>query len=112
MAVALIALTTAWLAWGAAQAFLGLAALEPMPALPLGSTDIPATAILVPVCNENPVELYARLVAMRHSMQAQALPVDFIVLSDTHDPAALKLERLALAPLFSETTALNRFFYR
>tara|TARA_R110002051_G_scaffold122091_3_gene195210 strand:+ start:794 stop:2572 length:1779 start_codon:yes stop_codon:yes gene_type:complete len=112
MAVALIALTTAWLAWGAAQAFLGLPALEPLPALTLDHTDFPATAILVPVCNENPVELYARLVAMRHSMQAEALPVDFIVLSDTYDPAALKLERLALAPLFSDATAPNRFFYR
>ena len=98
-AVALIALTTAWLAWGAGQAFLGVPSFDPLPDMDLSNADFPPTAILVPICNENPTEVCARTMAMRQSMQAANVPVDFAILSDTFDPDALIAERAALAPL-------------
>ena len=111
-AVALIAVTTGWLAWGAAQAFVGLPPLEPLPRAGVMSGAFPATAILVPICNENPAEVCARVRAMRQSLRQAGVPADFAILSDTSDPDALRAERLALAPLFTRTEGPNRVFYR
>jgi len=111
-AVALIALTTAWLAWGAGQAFLGVPSFDPLPDMDLSNADFPPTAILVPICNENPTEVCARILAMRQSMQAANVPVDFAILSDTFDPDALIAERAALAPLLGNESAANPVYYR
>ncbi|WP_301281462.1 glucans biosynthesis glucosyltransferase MdoH [Loktanella sp. 3ANDIMAR09] len=110
--VLLIAITTGWLAWGAAQAFIGLPALAPAPRTTLMSGHFPATAILVPICNENPVEVCARVQAMRQSLARAGVPADFAILSDTSDPDALRAERAALASLFDPTDGLNTVYYR
>ncbi len=72
----------------------------------------PPTAILVPICNENPVEVCARVQAMRLSLQKAGVPADFAILSDTSDHDALIAERNALAPLFSLEDGPNRVYYR
>ena len=110
--MALIALTTAWLAWGAGQAFLGVPSFDPLPDMDLSNADFPPTAILVPICNENPTEVCARIMAMRQSMQTAHVPVDFAILSDTFDPDALIAERAALAPLLGDEGAANPVYYR
>src|SRR5438105_15307191 len=52
----LIAISTAWLAWGAALSLLGLVyAPETIARLPDGTQPKGRTAILVPVYNEDPV---------------------------------------------------------
>ncbi len=111
-AVALIALTTAWLAWGAAQAFIGVPTLGPLPDVALPHGPFPATVILVPICNENPVEVCARVAAMRQSMRDADVPADFAILSDTSDPQTLQAEQLALSSLFSDRDGPNRVYYR
>ncbi|MCB5200707.1 glucans biosynthesis glucosyltransferase MdoH [Loktanella sp. TSTF-M6] len=110
--VLLIAITTGWLAWGAAQAFIGLPALAPAPRTTLMNGYFPATAILVPICNENPVEVCARVQAMRQSLARSGVPADFAILSDTSDPDALRTERAALASLFDQNDGLNTVYYR
>ncbi len=110
--VALIALTTVWLAWGAAQAFLGLRPLGPLPDVTIPFGEFPATVILVPICNENPTEVCARVSAMRQSLRMAGVPVDMAILSDTSHPDALRMERAALAPLFDGATGMGRVFYR
>ena len=111
-AVFLIAITTGWLAWGAAQAFVGLPSLAPLPRVGLITHAFPPTAILVPICNENPVEVCARVQAMHMSLQKAGVPADFAILSDTSDPDALIAERIALAPLFPLDDGPNRVYYR
>lgn len=110
--VALIFLTTGWLAWGAAQAFLGLRSLGPLPRVSMPVGPFPATAILVPICNENPVEVCARVSAMRQSLHDAGVPADFAILSDTSDPEALLAERAALAGIVTGGGGINRVFYR
>lgn len=111
-AVGLIAITTGWLAWGAGQAFVGLAPLAPLPRAAVMNGLFPATAILVPICNENPAAVCARIQAMRQSLRRAGVSADFAILSDTSDPDALRAERLALAPLFTATDGPNRVYYR
>ena len=111
-AVALIAVTTGWLAWGAAQALAGLPPLADLPCPPLHDGPFPATVILVPICNENPVEVCARIRAMRRSLHRADVPADFAILSDTSDPEALRAERTALAPLFGPADGPGAVFYR
>ncbi|SEM66508.1 membrane glycosyltransferase [Loktanella fryxellensis] len=111
-AVGLIALTTGWLAWGAGQAMMGLPDLGPMPDPALSGGAFPPTAILVPICNENPVEVCARIAAMRQSLAQAGVPAHFAVLSDTSDPQALLAEAAALAPLFNDNDGPNPVYYR
>ncbi|PTW45226.1 MULTISPECIES: glucans biosynthesis glucosyltransferase MdoH [Rhodovulum] len=108
----LIFITTAWLAWGAAGAFLGLLghlrrAPEPQLRLPHEPT-----VVLVPICNEDPVTTFARIAAMDGSIQAAGLRCDIAVLSDTRDPANAARERDAFARLLAETGGAGRIFYR
>lgn len=111
-AVTLIAITTGWLAWGAAQAFVGLPPLAPLSQTIPQDGPFPATAILVPICNENPVEVCARVQAMRQSLRDAGVPADFAILSDTADPDAQRRERVALAPLFAQTDDDRHVYYR
>lgn len=110
--VALILVTTGWLGWGAAQAFVGLPPLGPLPRPALPDGPFPPTAILVPICNENPVEVAARVSAMRQSLQEANVPADFAILSDTSDPETLRDERAALAAIVSGADGTHRVFYR
>ena len=111
-AVGLMAFTTGWLAWGAAQAFVGLPPLPPLPDATLPGGVVPPTAILVPICNENPVEVCARVRAMLQSLRRAGMPADVAILSDTSDPVALAAERAALAPLLMSQDGANRVYYR
>ncbi|SFA74813.1 membrane glycosyltransferase [Poseidonocella pacifica] len=107
----LIFITTAWLAWGAALAFLGLPAGRTAP-LPDLSGPPPPTAVLVPICNEDPVSTFARIAAMDRSFAQAGLPLHIAVLSDTRDEHAAQLERITFERLLSETNGEGRIFYR
>ncbi|MGC9418363.1 MAG: glucans biosynthesis glucosyltransferase MdoH, partial [Rhodovulum sp.] len=108
----LIFATTAWLAWGAAGAFAGLAPRRRRAApVPLVMPH-PPTVVLVPVCNEDPVATFARIAAMDGSIRAAGLTVDIAVLSDTQDDTAAQRERDAFARLLAETGGAGRLFYR
>ena len=109
--VALIFVTTGWLAWGAAQAFLGLPPLGRGRVAPV-LKGAPPTAVLMPICNEDAVQGAARLAAIRDSALAAGLGVDFAILSDTFDPDALERERTAFAPLLADSRDGARVFYR
>lgn len=107
---ALILVTTGWLAWGAALALTGLWPRKPMPQTPLLSQ--PATAVLVPICNEDPVATFARIAAMDRSISAERLDLDIIVLSDTRAPEGQAAEQAAFRMLIAETGGAGRIFYR
>lgn len=103
--VALIFVTTAWLAWGAAQALVGLRPLGPAPDVGLEPGARPATVILLPICNEDPVPAAARVRAMRASAGEAGIRADVAILSDTSEPRALERERAAFGPLLRESEA-------
>ncbi|GGL84653.1 glucosyltransferase [Pseudooceanicola nanhaiensis] len=107
----LIFVTTAWLAWGAALAFTGLppARRRAPPEMVLPQ---PRSVILVPICNEDPVETFARIAAMDASVQAAGVEADFAILSDTRDALAAKRERDAFVRLLETTGGTGRIFYR
>lgn len=110
----LILLSTWWLAWGAATAFLGLSSRQP--ALPL-RVEAPIrgkTVVIVPVYNEDPVATFARIAAMDDSLSACAVRphIDFAVLSDTRDDSVAELERHWFARLLTRQSAEGRMFYR
>lgn len=119
----LILVTTLWLAWGAAQALLGLTAPRPhlcphrrphlRPADP-GWRPRTRSVLLVPVCNEDPVATFARIAAMDASLAAEGLSahVDVAVLSDSRDAATAAQERAWFARLVAERGASGRMFYR
>ncbi len=110
----LMVLTTWWLAWGAAQAVVGLlapAAPAPFgPRRPLRSR----TVILVPVCNEDPVATFARIAAMHGALAAtgEAQRFDVAILSDTRDEAVAAEERRWFQRLLQECHGGGRLFYR
>ena len=112
VATALIAVTTAWLAWGAGQSFLGLAPRRVDAPPRLAARDHARTVMLLPICNEDPDAAMARLAAMDASMRAAGLGVDIAVLSDTRDPAAREREEAAFARLHREIGGQGRLFYR
>ena len=109
--VILIFVTTAWLAWGAMLAFIGLArrrsTTEPDLQLPQ-----PATVVLVPICNEDPVATFARVAAMDRSIRDAGIRADIAILSDTRAPEAAAHEQRAFARLMAETNGAQRIFYR
>ncbi|TCO71226.1 glucans biosynthesis glucosyltransferase MdoH [Rhodovulum euryhalinum] len=109
---ALIFITTAWLAWGAAGAFVGLPPRRRRAERPPLLLPQPPTVVLVPVCNEDPVTTFARIAAMDGSIRAAGLTVDIAVLSDTRDDIAAARERDAFARLLAETGGAGRLFYR
>ncbi len=110
--VALILFTTAWLAWGAAQAFLGLPPLRGQPPLPKLQMPHPPTVVLLPICNEDPVAAAARIAAMDASMQTAGLDVHVAILSDTRDEMAQARERATFAMLRERIGGEGRIFYR
>ncbi len=83
---ALVFVTTFWLAWGAMQAIAGLIASCQAPE-PLTSPITTRTAILMPVYNEDPGVVFARVAAMDDGIALLGLTdhFDFAILSDTQD---------------------------
>ncbi|MCO8144569.1 glucans biosynthesis glucosyltransferase MdoH [Rhodovulum tesquicola] len=108
----LIFVTTAWLAWGAAGAFVGLPNRRRGVVPPPLTLPQPPTVVLVPICNEDPVTTFARIAAMDGSIRAAGLNVDIAILSDTRDDLAAARERDAFARLLAETGGAGRLFYR
>lgn len=110
----LILLSTWWLAWGAATAFLGLTSRQSAPSLRIERPVVGKTVVIVPVYNEDPVATFARIAAMDDSLAAcTTLPhIDFAVLSDTRDDAIAEMERHWFNRLVLRQSAAGRMFYR
>ncbi len=83
---ALVFITTFWLAWGAMQSVAGLISSR-KPAPPLATPITTRTAILMPVYNEDPSAVFARVAAMDDAIARLELTdyFDFAILSDTQD---------------------------
>ncbi|WP_298492872.1 glucans biosynthesis glucosyltransferase MdoH [uncultured Maritimibacter sp.] len=109
--VGLILVTTGWLAWGAALALTGLWPHSARPAAVLPH-DYGATAVLVPICNEDPVATFARIAAMDGSIRAEGLDLDIVILSDTRSAEGQAAEQAAFRMLISETQGAGRIYYR
>lgn len=108
----LIFASTAWLAWGAALAFTGLAPARPVAAPDLAAGPAPRTVVLVPICNEDPVTTFARIAAMDQSIRAAGVEADIAILSDTRDAGGALRERHAYVRLLQITGGTGRIFYR
>ncbi len=115
--LALVFVTTAWIAWGAALAVTGLVAgwrdrlhRSTRPA----AEGAGRCVMLVPVCNEDPVATFARIAAMEAELAATEAGrrVDIAILSDTRDPAAAAAERRWFLRLLQEQRGPGRLFYR
>jgi len=110
----LILITTAWLAWGAAQALLGLVSRTPRFAADPDWRPSTRSVVLIPICNEDPVATFARIAAMDQSVAEAGLTawVDFAVLSDSRDEAIAARERFWFARLLAARAGQGRIFYR
>ncbi|MEI4484567.1 glucans biosynthesis glucosyltransferase MdoH [Frigidibacter sp. MR17.14] len=116
---ALIILSTFWLAWGAIQGLIGLAFLRTPAEQPAwmrgeGPAVQGMTAILVPVYNEEPMTVFARVAAMDASLAALGVQdrFHFAVLSDTRKEDVAAQERAWFLRLVKERGAEGRMFYR
>lgn len=94
----LIGFSVFWLGWGALTALLGLLWRPAQDALgDLDSEPMPsfATAIVIPIYNENAGEVFARLRIMRDDLMAAGCVsgFDFHVLSDTRDADRVEVEK-------------------
>ncbi|EKF18089.1 glucans biosynthesis glucosyltransferase MdoH [Nitratireductor pacificus] len=114
--VALLAASTAWLAWGAAYAFNGLLSF-PLAAEPPALAPVPSTArtaVLVPVYNEDPVKTFSHVAAMIGSLDALGIGgrFDFAILSDTRDERVAQEEALWFERLRRECGRDAGLYYR
>ena len=110
----LILLSTWWLAWGAATAFLGLTLRHRDAPLRATGPIRGRTVVIVPVYNEDPVDTFARIAAMDASLRASGTPahIDFAVLSDTTNDAVAAREQQWFARLVAQQNGAGRMFYR
>lgn len=102
IAMPLLALTSVWIAGGAATALIGLAHRPSRPSEPQpGWSPGGRTAVLVTLCNEDPEPLAGYLPALRRSLDRAGLDraADIVVLSDTNDADKVAREASALLPL-------------
>ncbi|WEX10092.1 glucans biosynthesis glucosyltransferase MdoH [Chelativorans sp. AA-79] len=112
--VALLALTTAWLAWGAVLALNGLFSLRRGRVARARGPISARTAVIVPVYNEDPVKSFSHVAAMAGSLgrTSFAARFDFAILSDTNDPRIAAKEEFWLARLKDEVGASCNIYYR
>ena len=111
----LIAISTAWLAWGAALSLLGLFYVpDPIVSLGPGARPRGRTAILVPVYNEDPVSTFSRVAAMDEGLSqlGAADLFDFAILSDTTSDAIAADEALWWGKLVADRHGQDRIYYR
>ena len=121
VSLALFALLFGWIAFSLATGIVGfchgltadheapeLDSAAPMPVL------ASRTAILAPIHNEAPEPVFARLEAMRESLEALGAGrcFDIFVLSDTRDGAILGREAAAIAALRRRARGAGRIYYR
>ena len=112
---ALIAISTAWLAWGAALSLLGLLYVpEPVRKLEAGKAIEGRTAILVPIYNEDPASTFSRVAAMEEGLHRLGVDrlFDFALLSDTNSEEIAEKEAMWWARLVADRQAEGRIFYR
>ncbi len=81
---------------------------------PPETQDLPTTAVLVPVYNEDPWQVFAGLTAMHQSLglTGQGQHFDFFVLSDTTDPQIWLEEELAYGLATDRLRAPSGVYYR
>jgi membrane glycosyltransferase len=110
----LILLSTWWLAWGAATALVGLTSRNRETPLRTSGPIRGKTVVVVPVYNEDPIDTFARIAAMDASLRATgtAAHIDFVVLSDTTNPAVAAREKQWFAQLLAHQNGAGRMFYR
>jgi membrane glycosyltransferase len=79
-----------------------------------GDRPLPRTALLMPVYNESPADVYAGLVATCESLRAtgQAGSFDLFILSDTRDPRVWLEEELMWASLAASFGHVMGVYYR
>lgn len=78
------------------------------------NVDLPATAVVMPICNEPVARVFGALRNMWRSLAAtgRAGGFDFFVLSDSKSPEIWAAEEQAWAALCREEGAFGRIFYR
>ncbi|MBC8130681.1 MAG: glucans biosynthesis glucosyltransferase MdoH [Rhizobiaceae bacterium] len=114
--VSLLTICCVWLAWGFNTAvtgiFAGLGEGRSVPVLPPRSTS--RTAILVPVYNEEPTAVFARVAAMIEGLRSiQRLDTfDLHVLSDSTKAEYVEAERKATFLLAAELEVAGHLYYR
>lgn len=114
--IALLALSTAWLAWGAALALNGLLSrrFEGRENVRAGEAVKATTAILVPIYNEEPAKSFSHVAAMARSLHAAggAGQFHFAILSDSNNPRAVQEEEFWFGRLRQEMGPDFPLFYR
>jgi len=111
LAAALLAVSTAWLAWGA---YLGILGLAPMRRNhPEVAVITARTVVLVPICNEDALNTFARVAAMHRQLAGAPAQVDFAILSDTGSAGGAQAEEEALVRLRAEVDGTGgKVYYR
>ncbi|WP_159586074.1 glucans biosynthesis glucosyltransferase MdoH [Chelativorans xinjiangense] len=114
--VVLLAISTAWLAWGAGLALNGLLSArgKRTPDAPPQTAPAVRTAVLVPVYNEDPAKSFSHVAAMTRSLDHLGIggQFDFAILSDTNDPRIARQEEFWLDRLKGEVGEACQVFYR
>ncbi|MCC7300697.1 MAG: glucans biosynthesis glucosyltransferase MdoH [Verrucomicrobia bacterium] len=87
-----------------------LSLLETTPALP----DLPVTAVVLPIFNEDVSRVYEGLRAIYRSVErtGNLSRFDFFILSDSNDPNKWIEEEMAWAELCKQVSGFGRIFYR
>jgi membrane glycosyltransferase len=114
--ISLLAISVAWLAYGATIALNGLLTLKDArrPETPVGQI-ASRTAVLVPVYNEEPAATFSRVAAMMRSLAltGHGHLFDFAILSDTTNDAVGAQEAVWFERLLTETGDLpSAVYYR
>ncbi|HVG46832.1 MAG TPA: glucans biosynthesis glucosyltransferase MdoH [Rubellimicrobium sp.] len=107
-----VLLATFWLAFGALLAVLGL--VGPATPAPPEAPFLGRAVLLVPICNEDPRAVFARIGAMDAELHLAGLgrQVDVAILSDTRDEGVAEAEARCFHQLLAETGGEGRIFYR
>src|SRR6266436_1853374 len=116
----LFALLFTSLSFGFTQAFLGFLVLaerrEPLKITNSLDSSLPlaATAVVMPVYNEDTQTVFGNIRAVYDSLQkrGELAPYDFYILSDSTDPARAVEEGMAWADLCRQTNGFGRIHYR
>jgi len=112
--VVLLALSTAWLAWGAVLALNGLFSLRRGRVPRMRGPITVKTAVVVPVYNEDPVKSFSHVAAMVRSIgrTSFASQFDFAIVSDTTDPRIAAKEEFWFVRLKEEVGHICSIYYR
>jgi membrane glycosyltransferase len=116
----LFALLFTSLSFGFTQAFLGFLVLaerrEPLKITNTLDSSLPlaATAVVMPVYNEDTQTVFGNIRAVYDSLQkrGELAPYDFYILSDSTDPARAVEEGMAWADLCRQTNGFGKIHYR